>query len=185
MIDSLYDQARQGDTAVAGLYCDFQTQQDQTITRVMGAILKGLVGRGNIPEYLREAFQKEFAGRGLRLPDLMGLLRKAIASLRQVFICIDALDEFLPQDLPVLLRSLKDIVQESRSTRIFLTGRPPVREEIQECFLEAIVIPVSPNKDDIRNYLEMRIDRDYRKKAMNDGLRADILRIFQEKMSDM
>jgi len=185
VIDSLCDQAREGDTAVAGLYCDFQTQQDQTITRMMGAILKGLVGRESIPEYLREAFRKAFASRGLRLPDLMGLLRKAVASLRQVFICIDALDEFLPRDLPVLLGSLKDIVRESPGTRIFLTGRPPVREEIQECFPEVIVIPVSPNKGDIRCYLEMRLDRDHRERAMDNDLRVDIMGIFLDKMSDM
>jgi len=185
VIDNLYPQGRERDAAVAGLYCDFQARQDQTIDRIMGAILKELVGRGNIPEYLREAFRKEFAGRGLRLPDLTGLLRKAVASLPQVFICIDGLDEFLPQDLPVLLQLLRDIVQESPSTRIFLTGRPTVREAIQECFPEAIVIPVRPNKDDIKSYLEMRLDRDHLKKVMNNDLRADIVRIFQEKMSDM
>jgi len=61
----------------------------------MGAVLKPLVGRGGIPGSLREAFQEakpEFGGRGLRLADLMGMLRATIASLPRVFICIDALD---------------------------------------------------------------------------------------------
>jgi hypothetical protein len=157
------------DIAVAGLYCDFLAQQEQTITNMMGAILKQLVGRGGIPKDLREAFQKgkkEIGGRGLRLADLMGMLRIAIASLPQVFICIDALDECLPKHLPELLESLRDIVRESPRTRIFLTGRPHVKEDIQRYFTKAVVIPISPNTDDIRNYLEMRLDRDDEPEAM-------------------
>ena len=133
MIDSLCDQAKEENTAVAGLYCDFLSQQEQTIPNIMGAILKQLAGRDSIPNYIRGAFQKakkEFGGRGLRLAEMKGMLRIAIASLPQVVICIDALDECLPKYLPELLKSLRDIVRESPSTRIFLTGRPHVGEDV-------------------------------------------------------
>jgi len=185
VIDSLCDQAREDDIAVACFYCDFQIQQDQTLTRMMGAILKGLIARGSIPDFLRDAYQKKFVGRGLLLPDLMKLLKEALASLPQVFICIDALDEFPSKDLPVLLKSLKEIVQEFPSTRIFLTGRPTVRKGIEDCFPEAIVIPVSPHKDDIKSYLEKRLDDDHQPGVMNSNLRAEILKTFQDKMWDM
>ena len=188
MIDRLCDQARKEDIAVAGLYYDFLTQQEQTITNVMGAILKQLLSRGDIPTDIREAFQegkKEFGGRGLRLVDLMAMLRTAIASLPRVFICIDALDECLPKHLLELLSLLRDIVRESPTTRIFLTGRPPVREDVQRYITTAVVIPISPNTDDIRNYLKMRFDRDTDPEAMNDDLRADIVRIILDKISDM
>ena len=188
MIDSLCDQAKKEDIAVAGLYYDFLAQREQTVTNVMGAILKQLVGRGDIPRDIHEAFQegkKEFGGRGLRLADLMAMLRTTIASLRQVFICIDALDECLPKQLPELLESLRDIVRDSPMTRIFLTGRPHVREDIQRYFAKLVVIPISPNTDDIRNYLEMRLDRDAEPEAMNNDLREDIIRIVLERISDM
>ena len=154
----------------------------------MGAILRQLASRGSIPNDLREAFQKakaEFGGRGPRLADLMGMLRRAIASLRQVIICIDALDECLPKYLPEILRSLRDIVRESPSTRIFLTGRPHVVEDVRRCFTAVVVIPSSPNTDDIRNYLEMRLDGDDEPEAMNNDLRADIVRVIMDKISDM
>ena len=188
MIDSLCDQAKEKNIAVAGLYCDFLSQQDQTIANIMGAILKQLVGRGGIQNYLREAFQEaktEFGGRGLRLADLMRLLRTTIASLPRVFICIDALDECLPKCLPELLKCLSDIVRESPSTRIFLTGRPHVGEDIHRYFTKVVVIPISPSTDDIRNYVEMRLDRDSEPEAMSNGLRADIVRVILEKISDM
>jgi len=188
VIDKLCDQAGDGAIAVAGLYCDFLAQQEQTITNMMGAILKQLVGREDIPRHVREAFQKgkrEFGGRGLLLADLMRMLRTAIASLPQVFICIDALDECLPKHLPELLESLRDIVRESPETRIFLTGRPHVTVTIQRYFTGAVVIPISPKIDDVRNYLEMRLDRDDEPEAMDDDLRGDVVKIILDRTPDM
>jgi len=188
VIDSLCDQGGEEDVAVAAFYCDFLSQEEQTINNVVGAILKQLVGRGGVAKGLREAFQKakrEVGGRGPRLADLMGMLRTAIASLPQVFICVDALDECLPRCLPALLECLRDIVRESPSTRIFLTGRPHVREDIQRCFTKMVVIPINPNTDDIRNYVETRLDRDADPEAMTTDLRADIVRVILEKISDM
>ena len=115
----------------------------------------------------------------------MEMLKTAIGSLRQVFICIDALDECLPKHLPELLKSLRDIVRESPTTRIFLTGRPHVKENIQRYFATAVVIPISPHRDDVRYYLQMKLDRDEEPEAMNDCLRADIVKTIVDKMSDM
>ena len=188
MIDSLCDRAAEESIAVAGLYCDFLSQQEQTTINIMGAILRQLIGRGGIPNYLREAFQKsetEFGGRGPLLTDLIGMLRAAIASLPRVFICLDALDEFLPKYLPELLELLRDIVLECPRTRIFLTGRPHVGGDIQRYFSKAVVIPVSTNPDDIRNYVKMRLDRDTEPEAMSNDLRMDIIRVILEKISDM
>ena len=113
------------------------------------------------------------------------MLRTAIASLPQVFICIDALDEFLPKNLPELLGLLRDIVRESPRTRIFLTGRPHVREAIERYFSKVVAIPISPNEADIRNYLKMRLDKDDEPQAMNDGLRAGIVKVIFDKVSKM
>ena len=154
----------------------------------MGAILKQLVGRGGIPDYLRDAFKKakmEFGGRGPRLVDLMRMLRTAIASLPRVFVCLDALDECLPKYLPELLKSLRDIVRESPRTRVFLAGRPHAGEDVQKYFSKVVVIPISPKQDDIRDYVEMRLDRDADPEAMSNSLRADIVRVIMEKISDM
>ena len=102
-----------------------------------------------------------------------------------MFICVDALDEYLPKELPELLQSLRDIVRECPKTRIFLTGRSHVEEAILKYYTKAVVIPISPNLGDIRNYLEMMLDRDDEPEAMNNDLRADIVRTILEKMSDM
>ena len=188
MIDRLCDQAGDGDIAVTGFYCDFLVHEEQTIVNMMGAILKQLVGRGDIPQDVREAFQKgkrEFGGRGPLLADLMQMLRTIIASLHQVFICIDALDECLPKHLPKLLESLRCIVEEFPKTRILFTGRPHITGSVNKYFTRAVVIPISPNTGDIRDYLAMRLGEDDEPEAMDDELRADIVKSIVDKMSDM
>ena len=42
------------------------------------------------------------------------------------------------------------------------------------------MIPISPNPNDVRNYVEMRLDRDAEPEAMSNDLRVDILRVILE-----
>ena len=127
---------------------------------------------------------RESGGGGSRLMDLLRMLKAAIASIRQVFIYIDALDGCLPMYLAELLESLRDIIREFPKTRIFLTGRPYIRENIQRYFPTAIVMLVTPKTEDIRNYIEKRLDMDVNPEAMDNDLRAEIMRITQESVSD-
>ena len=188
MIDRLCDEAGGKDIAVVGLYCDFLSQQEQSTTSMLGAILKQLVSRGEIPEHIRKDFQKakrEFGGRGLRLPDIVEIIRRAVTALPRVFICIDALDESTPKHRRELLESLREIIRVSANTRLFLTGRPHVGDEIMKCFGKVARIPVSPTGDDIESYLEMRLDSDTYPDAMDDELREDIMRVIPEKIGEM
>ena len=188
MIDRLCDEASEEDIAVAGFYCDFRNQDEQTAANIMGAILKQLVAREEILEYVRMEFQKakkELGGRGLRLPDMVQMVKRVVATLPQVFICIDALDECLPKHLLELLGSLKDILQESPRMRIFVTGRPHVEVEIARYFASAVKVPISPSTQEIKRYLEKKLEMDTECDAMSAGLRADILRIIPQRISGM
>jgi len=169
-------------------YCDFRDQREQTAANIVGAILKQLVVRGEVLEHVQKAFQKakkEVGGRGLRLPDMVQMLKQAIATLPRVFICIDALDECLPKHLLGLLESLKDILQGSPGTRMFFTGRAQVRAEIAGYFTTSVIVPISPKMHDIVRYLEKKLEMDTESDAMSDALRADILRVIPQKISGM
>ena len=188
MIDNLCDEPFEEETAIAMFYCDFRDQQGQTTTNIVGAILKQLLVRGEVLEQVRKAFQKakrEVGGRGLRLPDMVEMLKQAVAILPQVFICIDALDECPPKHVPELLRSIKDILRGSPRARIFLTGRPQVEAEITRYFITGLTIPIIPKTHDIAVYLENKLEMDPEPMAMSDGLRADILRIIPARVSQM
>ena len=188
VIDDLCDGLCEEETAIAMFYCDFRDQQDQTATNIVGAILKQLLVRREVLEHVRQVFQKakrEVGGRGLRLPDMAQLLKQAVAMLPQVYICIDALDECPPKHLLGLLGSMKEVVEESPRTRIILTGRPQVEAEITRYFTTRLTVPVIPKTHDIKRYLENKLEMDPEPIAMSDGLRADILRIIPERVSEM
>ena len=155
---------------------------------MLGAVLKQLVTREDIPLEVREAFKeakKEFGGRRLGLPELVKMLNCAIESIQEVFICIDALDESSPKYRLELLRSLRDILLESPRVRVFLTGRSPVQDEILKSFTAVVTVSVSPTTSDIKQYLERRIDRDTEDDAMDDKLRADIMERIPEMISEV
>jgi len=155
---------------------------------MLGAMLKQLVSRGGIPEYIREAFRKtreEFGGLGLRLPDLMEILKKTIAARARVFICIDALDESTPRHRREFLESIREVIRALPNTRVFLTGRPHIDDEIVRHFSKTVRITLGPTHADIRSYLEMRLGNDTDPAAMDDELRVDIMRIIPEKISEM
>ena len=152
---------------------------------MLGAILKQLVSIGEMPENIQQAFRKRFSDRGLRLTDVMGMLKTTIALLPAVYICIDALDESTPKSRQELLESLRDIVRELPSTRVLFTGRSHVEKEVRKCFTEVITIPVSPTEGDIRVYLDVRLGRDTESDAMDDNLRRDIMRIIPEMTSEV
>ena len=188
VIDTLCDEPCEEEIAIAMFYCDFRDQQEHTTINIMGAILKQLLVRGEVLEHVQKAFQKakmEVGGRGLRLPDMVQMLRQAVATLPKVFICIDALDECLPKNLLELLGSINDILQESPRIRIFVTGRPQVETDITRAFTTSVTVPISPKAHDIKRYLEKKLEMDTEQYAMSDRLRADILRIIPERISGM
>jgi len=188
VIDDLCDRPCESDIAIAMFYCDSRDQQKQTATNIIGAIIKQLVVRGEMPEHVRAAFRKaknEVGGRRLRLPDMVKMLGRAIAAFPRVFICIDALDECIPKHLLELLVSLKGILEESPRTRIFVTGRPQIVGEITRQFTTSVTVPVSPKMHDIKRYLEKKLEMDTEGHAMSASLRADILRIIPQRVSEM
>ena len=188
MIDDLCDGRYEEDIAIAMFYCDFRDQQEQTTIKIMGAILKQLVVRGEVLEDVKERFQrakKEVGGRGLRLPDMVQMLKGAVSTLSQVFICIDALDECHPKHLLEFLGSMKDILEVSPRMRIFVTGRPQVEAEITRQFATSVRVPISPKTHDIERYLDNKLKMDTEHYAMSEGLRADILRVIPERISGM
>ena len=189
MIDTLCDRARGQNVAVACFYCDFTVRKEQSPTNMLGAILRQIVGGlKEIPEGIVQAFEDQkqvIGGRGLRLPEIVRMLQ-TISSSRRTFICVDALDECVPEYRVKLLSSLRDILQKSPDARIFLTGRPHIRGEVERRLCgKTLSLSISPNEDDIIRYLQSRLEEDTTPEAMDDALEADILESIPESISEM
>ena len=189
MIDTLCDQDGEQNATVACIYFDFAAQKDQSPTITMGALLKQIVGGlEEIPEEISRAYQKQkkaLGGRGPQLSDIVKMLQ-ATSSKERTFICIDALDECVPEHRVKLLDSLGQILQKSPATRIFVTGRPHIRPDITRRLCGRVTsLPISTKRDDIITYLHSRLEEDIIPDAMDSSLEAEIMNKIPEDISEM
>ena len=190
MIDRLLEDFGGENIAVACVYCDFQDHETQTAANMVGALTKQVVNALKmVPPEIEEAFkraEREVGGRGLRVPETVALLGSALAPVRRTFICIDAIDECSDKHLSQLLTSLHTVSQTSPDVRLFITGRPHIRSAVEKYLPGSVqVIPFSPNSQDIREYLEMRLKHDLDSEEMSPALKADIMKRIPEKIPDV
>ena len=189
MIDNLCDLARGQNTTVACSHPDFAVRSDRSPAGAMSTLLKQVVsGLEEIPEEISRAYQEQkraLGGRGPRLSDIVKMLQTT-PSKGRMFICIDALDECVPEYRVKLLDSLGQILQASPRTRIFVTGRPHIRPEIGRRLSGRVAsLSISPKRGGIIRYLRSRLEKDTTPDAMNSSLEAEILRKIPEDVSEM
>ena len=183
MVDSLCDQAGGQNIAVACFHSDSTAQREQSSTSILGALLKQLVvGLGEVPGEITRAYeeQKNFiGGRRPRHTDIVKMLPTA-SSGKRTFICVDALDECVPERRVKLLGSLSQILQKTPATKVFVIGRPHIRPEIGRRFSGRVTnLSVSTKTDDIIRYIRSGLEeattpnamRRFRNVCRNNGTR--------------
>ena len=182
MIDSLCDQAGAENSTVAFFYFDFTVQKGQSPANTMGSLLKQVVGGlEEIPEEVSQTYQKQKkGGRGPQLSDIVKMLQTTSSKAR-TFICIDAIDECLPEYRVKLLDSLNKILQNSPGIWVFVTGRPHIRPEIEKRLGGRVTsLSINAERDDMIRYLDSRLEEDTTPDAMDSSLKAEILREISE-----
>jgi len=189
VVDTLCGHARGQNTAVSCFYFDFAARKEQSATNILSSLVKQVVsGMELIPDEISSAFQeqkKTVGGRKPQLVDLVKMLR-VIASSRTTFICIDALDECAGVERLKLLDSLKEVLEQSPGIRLFVTGRPHIRTEIESRLAGKVTsISVSSTRGDIKRYLRVKLGYDETPDAMDESLKAEILEKIPEIMSEM
>jgi len=189
VIDNLCDRARGQNLAVACFYFDFASQEEQSPVKVLGALLKQVVsGMERVPEEITQAYEDQkqvICGRRLELASIVKMLQNT-SSKKRTFICIDALDECVPENRIKLLDLLNQILRKSPGTRIFMTGRPQIQPEIGRRLAGKVTtLSITPKIDDIISYLRARLDEDTNPDAMNSSLQADILKKIPDDISEM
>jgi len=180
VVDRLCDMAKKEDIAVACFYVDFAARQEQSPTNILGSLLKQIVsGLEAIPEEVRRIFRdhkKVIGGRGLRVPEVVNMLQ-AVTSLQPTFICVDALDECVEGNQPEVLDSLRQILEKSANTRIFLTARRHIRDEIERYLgARAAILSIKPTNNDIVGYIRIRLSKDSCRDAIDGSLEAEIIK---------
>ena len=158
---------------------------------MIGGLLKQVVvGAIGGPEEIKNAFKdsKQKSGQSLRLPEMLKLFAKTISSIELVYICVDAIDELQPQDRSEFLRALRQIIQDAPNVRLFLTGRPYIRGELDKHLMKGgCIIRVAADQGDITRYLSRKMDDDDDRDPdlMTENLKHDIMGIMLGRASDM
>ena len=157
---------------------------------MIGSLLRQIaLGAAGIPGEIQNAFKKlGQGGKCLRLLEMQELFTKTIGSCERVYVCVDAMDELLPQHRSEFLRALRQIIQEAPNTRLFLTGRPHIRGELDKHLTRgAHTIQIVPDQGDIARYLSRKMDEDGDRDPdlMTENLRNDIMKTVLEKASEM
>ena len=178
MIDHLI--SRHGKKHVAYIYADYRDQPNQTLVNIIGSLLKQLliVNISNVPDAVisvLESIQEE--GKRLERSHILQIVKSAMPQLHDPsFLCIDALDELEPRVRHELLKVLQS---EFGPSRIFLTGRPHIRSEVNSIFQAHQHDPIHITADlgDVREYLthEIELDMEVNPEDMNEQLKEEIL----------
>ena len=191
VIDTLRKQTRGQNIAVLLLYCDYQSQKDQSAVNMIGSLVRQATLRAHrIPNEIKSAFDesKLEGGDGLPLPDMVKLFIKVSGYMEVVYLCVDAVDEVLPQHRLGFLRALREIVEDAPNVRLFLTGRPYIRAELDKHITKrACAIHVMADQGDITRYLSQKMDDDAEQDPglMTEDLKNNIMKTMVEKSSEM
>jgi len=174
---------------VTCFYFDFAARKEHSATSILGSLLKQVVsGMERIPQEIWRALldqKKAIGGRRPRLVDMVKMLQ-LVTPLQPTFMCIDALDECAEVHRVKLLDSLKQILEKSPSARVFVTGRPHIRAEIEKRLAGRVMsILIRHSKGDIISYLRVRLGDGQAPDAMDEILEAEILEKIPESLSEM
>ena len=179
VIDKLCDEAVEGDATVVCFYFDFAVRHEQSPVNMLGSLLRQLIsGEGEIPEAIARDFQKEkkaIGGRGRQVPRILKMFQ-TIAATRRTFICVDALDECVSEQRMVVLKSLGQILQESSNTRLFMTGRPDVRRQVERELGGTAFLFIRATEDGVRKFLRGKLRNDTIPNIMSSTLEGDIMK---------
>ena len=180
VIDKLCDEAIEGDPAVVCFYFDFAARNEQSPVNIFGSLLKQLIsGQGEIPEAIARDFRKDkmvIGGRRLQVPRILKMFQ-TITATRRTFICVDALDECVPEHRMVVLESLGQIQQGCPNTRLFVPGRPHVRSEVEtELSGAATFVFIKATEDGVIRFLREKLRKDTIRNMMSSTLEGDIMK---------
>jgi len=189
VVDWLCEWTKGQHTAVTCFYFDFAARKEQTATSMLGSLVKQMISRtGGIPEEIWRALREQkdaVSGRRPQLDDIVKMLR-LITSSQRTFMVIDALDECTAVQRYRLFDSLKGILERSPDARIFVTGRPHIRAEIETRLAGRVIsVSISPIRDDIVRLLRVRLSEDETPDAMDESLEVEILEKIPGSISEM
>ncbi|KND88668.1 Ankyrin-2 [Tolypocladium ophioglossoides CBS 100239] len=167
-------------------YCDYKTANTQSETTVAAAFLRQLIEYApSIPPALEGLYRKLGNGRDkLELDDIVTLIHHIIPERPQLFVVLDALDEYAKSTqrrrVLSLLRRLAD-----DSVKVLISSRPHLTE-IDRAFDSCTRLEIRSDVSDVRSYVEYMIrSSDELSDIMTDDLRNEAIHRVTEQAGGM
>ena len=133
-----------------------------------------------VPEAVKQAFRAAKTNLGGRAPELamiVELFPAVLERFQEVFICVDALDEFVVEYRAGFLRAMHQILEQSQNAKLFVTARSHIQSVLKGNIpLDISIITIQPLFSDIKLFLETKLDTDPHPQAMNGRLRSEFLK---------
>lgn len=179
MIDNLNLQFRDNNIGIACLYANYKDQKNQTVVNILGSLLRQFLITVPEPiptEIIQELDNIRNCDMKAETPDILRWLKIRLRKLRRAFICIDAVDELELEVRKQLFGKLRELT----NTRLFLTGRGHIEDEIQKHFKVAqrYRVNITASDQNIREFLQKeiadQITDDGDPDMMDDRLAKDI-----------
>ncbi|RYP78164.1 hypothetical protein DL769_003245 [Monosporascus sp. CRB-8-3] len=159
VIDWLQNQHQDTHAAVIYLYCSYKEEEVQTPQNMIGSLLKQIIQhRAALPADVRGLYNKHHRKKTYpKLDELARLLVGEIKTYSFIFVVIDALDE-CPERGDHRGRLLAEIQKLPQNARILITSR--YSPKIEERFENAPHIDIRATDEDIKRYIEARIEKE-------------------------
>ena len=171
--------------AIAYIYCSYKEQENQTAVNLIASILQQLVQRKSTVSSEIVSLYGHQIKKGTRptLDECSKLLQSDVRGLSEVFIIVDALDECPESTRDSFLAEIRKL---QSNIHLLVTSRHI--STIEREFKRAAHVEIRASDEDIRRYLEGRIEREgrlVRHVEADPALQETIINTIVEKAEGM
>ncbi|KAJ6541328.1 hypothetical protein B0H19DRAFT_866718, partial [Mycena capillaripes] len=153
VVDHLNAKLDKKRTAVACIYLNHKEARDQTPAMLLSGLWRQLVHSRDISPDAKELYEKHKEKRTQpSLDEVFPVLQQVITEFSQVYIVVDAVDEYPEMQRQILLEHLRKM---GSTVNLMITSRPHLTPDSSLTNLNTIEI--SANEGDLRRYVNAQI----------------------------
>ncbi|MCJ1384234.1 hypothetical protein MMC17_007350 [Xylographa soralifera] len=162
VLDHLFETSKINKPGIAYVYCDYDDQNNQTLSNILGCILKQITMQcAALPGFIGELYKKD-GHKPIKLETeiFWELLERLTKMFPRTYIIVDALDELENDTLKTrrnLLRMMSMDRESKSDVRIFATSRPHL-EDINKALCAFPKLLIEARDNDMHSFLLQRIE---------------------------
>ena len=140
---------------VAWIYCDYRDSSTHSVLLFIASLLKQILQNIRpLPSSVKDLYHSHGNGKNsITLAEARELLKNIVAVQERCFVVVDALDECSDE---IREQLVNELVSLKPSISLLVTSRPVL--SIETMFREATIIPIVPNENDLKIYIDRRLE---------------------------